>query len=61
MKISKILSILGMLLILWSLVSGFYFHYSTSADGSNFESGYTLKFGTTIIGIILFYLGRRMR
>ena len=61
MTISKILTTLGIILIIWALISGFYFYYSTDAAGSNFEGGYSLKVGTLIIGAILVFFGRKMR
>jgi hypothetical protein len=60
MTLNKLLSTIGILLILWAILSGINLHYSFSEAGSVFKSGYTFKVGTAIAGIILLFLGRRL-
>jgi len=60
MTISKLLSTIGILLIVWAIVSGLNLHYSFSNSGSDFSSGYTFKFGSLLIGIALIFIGKKL-
>lgn len=61
MPLSKLLITLGLILIIWGLISGFSFFYSYNASETILKSGYNLKFGTIIMGGLLVYFGRKMR
>jgi len=61
MTISKLFTTVGILLIIWALISGFSFYFSINDSGSSSESSYNLKIGSIVIGAILIILGRRMR
>jgi hypothetical protein len=59
MKLSKLLSILGLLLIIYAVISGLQLQYSSSSEGSDFDASYSFKIGTFLLGVILFYLDRK--
>ncbi|MEQ8625047.1 MAG: hypothetical protein RJQ00_11060 [Vicingaceae bacterium] len=61
MTLSKILTLLGALIIFWALVSGFSFYFSFDETGSTSDSSYSLKIGSIVIGAILVFIGRKMR
>lgn len=61
MKLEKLLRILGILLIIYALLSGFHFVYTVNDSGSNFESGYSVKIFALIIGFVLYYFGKRLQ
>lgn len=60
MKIGKVLFLLGLILIIYAVVSGFYFHFTISDGDYNYSNGYTFKVGTILIGVILMFLGKRV-
>jgi hypothetical protein len=60
MKIGKLLFILGIILIIYSVVSGFYFHFSFHDGDYEYTNGYSLKAGTLIVGIALMVLSKRI-
>lgn len=59
MSLARILYILGIVLVVWAVISGFYFSYKMSDNGSSFDSGYSFKIGMFLLGILMVYLGRR--
>lgn len=59
MSLARVVYIIGIILIVWAVISGFYFSFDFSEGRSEFDSGYTFKVGLFILGLILIYLGRR--
>jgi len=60
MTIGKLFRYFGIALIIYALISGFHFHFSSDQYGSSFDSSHSIKLGTMIIGVILIYLGKRL-
>ena len=61
MSIARVLYILGIVLIVWSLISGIQLVYKLSESGSEVHSDYSFKIGLFLLGIVLVYLGRRSK
>lgn len=61
MTIGKLLYILGIILIIFGLISGvnFYMNFDEFGRDSNFS--YTLNFGKIIAGVILVYFGNKLK
>lgn len=59
MSLARLLYILGIVLMVWAVISGFYFNYKISNGDADFNSGYSFKLGVFIIGALLVYLGRK--
>ena len=58
MTLARLLYLIGFLLIVYAIVSGLNLQYSVNTEGSTFESSYSFKIGTFILGLILVFLGR---
>ena len=61
MTIGKLLYILGIILIIFGLISGINFYMKFNEFGRDSNFSYTLNFGKIIAGIILVYLGNRLK
>lgn len=61
MTIGKLLYILGIILIIFGLISGINFYIKFNEFGRDSNFSYTLNFGEIIAGIILVYLGNRLK
>ena len=61
MTIGKLLFILGIILILYTLISGIHFYYNSSDGNSTSSFSYSLNFGKIIAGALLIYLGNRLK
>jgi hypothetical protein len=59
MTLAKLLYTLGVVLIVWALISGLNFVYKVTADEAEFDSSYTLKLGLLVLGFLFIFLGRR--
>lgn len=60
MTIGRVLYILGIVMILYAVISGIRFH-ATLADGDwDYAHNYSLKLGTLIGGIILIVIGNKL-
>lgn len=59
MPLSRILYLLGIIAIIWAVISGIDFEFNFVNDISSFESSYEFKIGLFIIGLILLFLGRK--
>lgn len=60
MTIGRVLFILGIVLIIYAVASGFYFHFSFHDGDYEYTNGYSFKLGTLITGIALMYLSKRI-
>tara|TARA_B110000046_G_scaffold47958_1_gene53037 strand:- start:13877 stop:14074 length:198 start_codon:yes stop_codon:yes gene_type:complete len=61
MTISKLLSILGIILIIYGLISGINFYVKFDEFGRDSDFSYTLNFGKIIAGAFLVYFGDRRK
>lgn len=61
MSLARVLYVLGIIFMVWSVVSGIYVNYKLSDGEENFSSGYTFKAGLFIVGLLMAYIGRRSR
>ena len=61
MYLSKLLYILGVLFILWAVVSGLNIQISSMEGEFTSESSYTFKIGTVIAGSLMIVLARKVR
>mgnify|MGYP003682168293 CR=1 FL=1 len=61
MTIGRVLFILGIILIVYAVISGFYFHFNFNDGDYSYTNGYTFKVGTMIIGIIFLVLGKKIQ
>jgi uncharacterized membrane protein len=61
MTLARLLSILGALLIIYAVIFGFNFEFTSDFEETTFDSSYTFKVGSFILGVILIIIGRRMR
>lgn len=61
MTLARVSYILGIVLIIWSIISGLNVVFEFSDEGSFFHSDYSFKIGLFLIGLLLFYLGRRSK
>ena len=59
MSLARVFYILGILLMVWAVISGANFMYKVADGESTFSSGYSFKLGMFLIGLVLVYLGRR--
>ena len=59
MTIGKVLYILGIVLIVYALITGFHFHFSMSDGDFEFDNNYKFKLGTLIIGVVFIVLGKK--
>ncbi len=61
MTIGKLLYTLGIVLIIYGIISGirFYFNFSHGASNSNFS--FSLNAGKIIAGALLVYFGNRLK
>ncbi|NBB88658.1 MAG: hypothetical protein GVX96_02575 [Bacteroidetes bacterium] len=61
MRVSKLLKILGILLVLYGLIFGLQFEFTSDWETYSFHKSYSLNFGTIILGIVLIYAGISVR
>ncbi|MEQ8910434.1 MAG: hypothetical protein RIC95_14650 [Vicingaceae bacterium] len=61
MTLARLLYIFGFLLIVYAVISGLNLEFNTDFEESTFESSYTFKVGSFILGLILIFLGRKSR
>jgi len=61
MRFSKVLLILGFLLIIYAVLFGFQFEIVSDWENTTVDSSYSLKVGSFILGLILVFIGFRMR
>lgn len=61
MKAGRLLSILGIIAIVYGIISGFSFHFNFHDGDFSYSNAYQFKLGTVIIGLILLYLGKRLK
>ena len=61
MTLARLLYIFGFLLIIYAIISGLNLEFSSDFEETNFESSYTFKIGSFILGLILIFLGRRSK
>jgi len=61
MTLPKLLFYLGIALIAYALISGVRFYYKFDSEGSYSESSYTVKVGLLVCGLIILYLGKRLK
>ncbi|MDB4060999.1 hypothetical protein OAD50_05870 [Vicingaceae bacterium] len=61
MTIGKPLSILGIILIIYELISGINFYMKFDESGRDSDFSYTLNFGKIIVGVLLVYFGERLK
>lgn len=59
MKVSRLLYILGVLLMVYALIGGLQFRYFVSNDNTDFDASYSFKVGAFLLGVILIYFGRK--
>jgi hypothetical protein len=59
MTLARLLYILGIILIVYALVSGLKLSYTFDAGQSYWESGFQFKLGSFLLGVVLLYSGRR--
>mgnify|MGYP001590241354 CR=1 FL=1 len=61
MAIGKLLSILGIILIIYGLISGINFYMKFDEFGRDSDFSYILNFGKIIAGALLVYFGERLK
>lgn len=61
MTIGRLLYILGIILIVYGLVSSFHFYFSMDESGSESNFSFSLNAGKIIVGAVLIYLGNRLK
>lgn len=61
MYLSKLLYILGVIFIVWAIISGLNIQISSMDGEFTSESSYTFKIGTVIAGILMIVLARKVR
>ena len=61
MTLPKLLYYIGIALIVYALISGAHFYYKFDSSGSHTESGYSVKFGLLICGVVILYLSKRLK
>lgn len=59
MTVARLLYILGIILVVWAIISGVHFSFKMSEGGSEWDGGYSFKIGLFLLGLLLLYLGRR--
>lgn len=59
MSLARIFYILGIVMMVWAVISGANFMYQVAEGETTFSSGYTFKIGMFLIGLALVYIGRR--
>jgi len=61
MKLSKVLMILGLLFIIYSLVFGLKLEIVTDFENTTFDSSYSFKAGIFLLGGVLIFAGYRLK
>lgn len=61
MTIGKLLYTLGIILIVYGIVSGANFYYKFTEYGSNSNFSYSLNAGKIIAGALLVYFGNKLK
>ena len=61
MSLARILFVLGIILMVWAVISGVYFSYKMTNGDGVWDSGYNFKIGLFFLGVLLAYLGRRAK
>lgn len=60
MKLFRLVYIVGILLVVYGLISGLQMHFISSEAGNDFSANYSLKVGALLIGLVLVYLARKL-
>lgn len=60
MEAPRLLKILGIIAVVYGIISGFSFHFNFHDGDFTYSNAYHFKLGTIIIGVILLYLGKRL-
>ena len=61
MTLGKLLYALGIILIIYGIISGINFYYHVDNSGSDSNFSYSLNAGKIIAGALLVYFGNRLR
>ena len=61
MTLGKLLYILGIILIIYGIISGINFYFKISEMNSNSDFSYTFNGGKIVVGALLVYLGNKMK
>ena len=61
MRFSKLLVILGILLMIYSTIFGLQLEIVSDFENTTFDSSYTFKVGSFLLGAILVFIGFRVR
>ncbi len=61
MRFSTLLSIFGIILIIYAFVSGLQLKIASDFENTTFNSSYSFKIGSVILGGILILLGFKLR
>ncbi|MCB0803133.1 MAG: hypothetical protein KDB74_08535 [Flavobacteriales bacterium] len=59
MTLGKVLTVFGIVLIVYAVISGLNLHLTINDGNWIYSNRYTFKIGTIIIGFLLIYLGKR--
>ena len=59
MALDKLLRILGLLMMLFGVISGVFVKFSSNGTDWNIDSGYSFKIGLFLVGATLYYLARK--
>lgn len=60
MTLGKLARYLGFFMALYAILSSFYFIYTSNDFDSSFESGFSFKLGSFLLGLLLIYFGKRL-
>ena len=61
MSLSRVLYVVGVIFMVWALVSGIYVSYQMTDGEGTFTSGYSFKIGLFLLGLVMAYLGRNFK
>lgn len=61
MSLARALYVIGVVLMVWAVVSGIYVNYKMSNGESTFTSGYSFKAGLFLFGLLMAYIGRKSK
>jgi hypothetical protein len=59
MTLARVFYILGIVCVVWALVSGLSFHYTHNGFEGNLLSSYKFKLGLFLLGLLLLIFGYR--
>lgn len=61
MSLARVIYVIGILLMIWAIVSGIYVNFNMSDGESTFTSGYTFKAGLFLTGLLMAFIGNRSK